>query len=140
MNNVLMLVGRITKELEKRYTPTNKVFVEVPIAVNNGKDDTTFINITTFGNMADTVHQYCHKGDLIGVQAIVKNHNWEDKDGKKHYDYSFIANKVSFLSTKKEKEEPKEKSNSEIIKDTMEGKDPFEEFSKEIDVDDQFLD
>lgn len=141
MNNLLILVGNITKDLELRYTPNNKAVLDLPIAVNNGKDDTTFITTTLFGTTAETTYKYCHKGDTVGVQAIVKNHNWEDKDGKKHYDYSFIANKVSFLSTKKEKEEPKEKSNSEIIKDAMEGKDPFEEFGEQISIDDdKFLD
>ena len=141
MNNTLFLIGRITKDLELRYTPNNKSVVNVSLAVNNAKDDTTFIDVSLFGQIAETTHKYCHKGDLMGVQAIVKNHNWEDKDGKKHYDYSFIANKVSFLSTKKEKEAPKEKSNSEIIKDTMEGKNPFEEFGEQISIDDDnFLD
>lgn len=139
MNNILFLIGRITKDLELRYTPNNKPVVNVSLAVNNGKDDTTFIDVSLFGQMAEATHKYCHKGDLMGVQAIVKNHNWEDKDGKKRYDYTFIANKVSFLSSKKKEEQPREKSNSEILKDAMENKDPFAEFGESIDVDDNFL-
>lgn len=136
MNNLLILVGRITKELELRYTPNNKAVVDLPIAVNNGKDDTTFITVTVFGTTAETTYKYCHKGDTVGVQAIVKNHNWEDKDGKKRYDYSFIANKITFLSTKKQEEK-------EVKATPKEETDPFanafEEFGEQISVDDNFL-
>ena len=103
MNNTI-LVGRITNNLELRYTTSNKAVVEVPLAINNSKDDTTFIKVTVFGNIAKTVNMYCKKGDMIGVQAMIKNHNWTDKNGNNHYDYSFIANKITFLQTKTKKE------------------------------------
>ena len=136
MNNLLILVGNITKELELRYTPNNKAVLDLPIAVNNGKDDTTFITTTLFGITAETTYKYCHKGDTVGVQAIVKNHNWEDKDGKKRYDYSFIANKITFLSTKKQEE--KEEIKTEKYDNTKD----FEEFGEqvELDISNNFLD
>ena len=134
MNNLLILVGNITKELELRYTPNNKAVLDLPIAVNNGKDDTTFITTTLFGITAETTYKYCHKGDTVGVQAIVKNHNWVDKDGKKRYDYSFIANKITFLSTKKQEE-----SKEEVKETQKEETDPFAEFGEQISIDDNFL-
>ena len=133
MNNVLVLVGRITKNLELRYTTSNKAVVNVPIAVNNGKDDTTFIDVVIYGNIAETTSKYCKKGDLIGVQAKVVNNNWADKEGKNHYDYKFIAHKVTFLSTKKEAvEETKKEENA--------NDDIFSQFGEQIDIDDGFLD
>lgn len=130
MNNYTC-VGRITKDIELKYTTSNKAVIRVMIAVNNGKDDTTFLPITVFGQMAETTHKYCKKGDLIGVYATIKNQNWEDSKGNKHYDYSFIANKISFLSSKaKEIKEEKKKDNTNV----------FEEFGKEIEINDQFLD
>lgn len=130
--NILCLVGRITKDLELRYTTNNKAVVNVPIAINNGKDDTTFIDVVVYGNIAETTSKYCKKGDLIGVQAKVVNNKWTDKDGKNHYDYKFIASKVSFLSTKKETiEETKKEENTN---------DPFQEFGEQISIDDNFLD
>lgn len=130
MNNY-MCVGRITKDIELRYTTSNKAVIRVMLAVNNGKDDTTFLPITIFGQMAETTHKYCKKGDLIGVYATIKNQNWQDSKGNKHYDYSFIANKISFLSSKaKEIKEDVKKDNTNV----------FEEFGKEIEINDQFLD
>ena len=133
MNNVLMIIGRITKDLELRYTTNNKAVVNIPLAINNGKDDTTFIDIVVYGNVAETTHKYCKKGDLIGAQATIKNNNWTDKDGKNHYDYKFIANKVTFLSTKKENvEETKKEENT--------NDDIFSDFGEQISIDDNFLD
>lgn len=133
MNNVLVLVGRITKDLELRYTTNNKAVVNVSIAINNGKDDTTFIDVVVYGNIAETTSKYCKKGDLIGVQAKVVNNKWTDKDGKKHYDYNFIASKVTFLSTKKNED------NNQVEK-TDNTNDPFREFGEQIEIDNNFLD
>lgn len=110
MNNLFIFIGRITKDLELRYTKDGKPVIDLNMAVNNGKDDTTFITTTLFGKTAEMTNQYCKKGDLIGVNGIIKNHNWEDKNGTKHYDYTFLANKVTFLQTKP-KEEKKEQVN-----------------------------
>lgn len=130
MNNYFGIVGRITKEIELRYTNSNKAVCELSIAVNNGKkengeQDTSFVTATIFGNQAENTSKYCHKGDLVGISGIIKNHNWEDKENKKHYDYSFIANKITFLSAKSK--EIQEETNS------------FKEFEKEIKITDEDL-
>lgn len=94
-----VIVGRLTRDIELRYTTQNKAVAEFTIACNNSKDDTTFLKISAFGKIAESTAEYCKKGDMIAVDYTVKNHNWEDKNGVKHYDYSFIANKISFLTT-----------------------------------------
>lgn len=116
-----VIVGRLTRNPELRYTNQNKAVTKISIACNNAKDDTTFLNITIFGKMAETVNNYCSKGDLLGVSYIVKNNTWTDKELKKHFDYIFIANKVTFLAT------TKKENNIE-----NENKDVFEEFGEEI--------
>ena len=108
MNNLFIFVGRITKDLELRYTKEGKPVLDLNIAINNAKNDTTFITTTVFGKVAETTSQYCQKGDLIGVSGSIKNHNWEDKNGAKHYDYTFLANKVSFLHTKQKQDNTQE--------------------------------
>jgi len=133
MNNNLILVGRITKDIELRYTTSNKAVVQISLAVNNGKDDTSFITLTAFDKLAEIIGKYSKKGDLIGTQSIIKNHNWEDKNGNKHYDYSFIINKISFLAKGNKQEETKQ----EVKKETH---NIFQEFGDMIEVNDQFLD
>lgn len=100
MNNNFIFIGRLTKSPELRYTRENKAVTQIDLAVQNGKDDVTFVPITLFGNIAENVCKYCEKGDQVGFQGIVKNHNWEDTKGNKHYDYTFMANRMSFLQTK----------------------------------------
>ena len=109
MNNLFILIGRITKDLQLRYTKEGKPVLDLNLAINNAKNDTTFITITVFGKVAETTKQYCQKGDLIGVSGMIKNHNWEDKNGNKHYDFTFLANKISFLQTKQKQDNVQEK-------------------------------
>lgn len=112
MNNNFIFIGRLTRSPELRYTSSNKAVVQVDLAISNTKDDTTFVSITLFEKMAENVHKYCEKGDLIGFQGCVKNHNWEDSKGVKHYDYTFMANRMSFLQTKtNNQQEPKQAEN-----------------------------
>lgn len=113
MNNNFIFIGRLTKSPELRYTSSNKAVTQIDLAVQNGKDDVTFVPITLFGNIAENVHKYCEKGDQVGFQGIVKNHNWEDNKGNKHYDYTFMANRMSFLQTKtNNQQEPKQAENA----------------------------
>nr|DAQ17857.1 MAG TPA: Single strand binding protein [Caudoviricetes sp.] len=112
MNNNFIFIGRLTKSPELRYTSSNKAVTQIDLAVQNGKDDVTFAPITLFEKMAENVCKYCEKGDLIGFQGSVKNHNWEDNKGNKHYDYTFMANRMSFLQTKtNNQQEPKQAEN-----------------------------
>lgn len=112
MNNNFIFIGRLTRDPELRYTSSNKALTQIDLAIQNGKDDTTFVPITLFEKMAENVCKYCEKGDLIGFQGSVKNHNWEDNKGNKHYDYTFMANRMSFLQTKtNNQQEPKQAEN-----------------------------
>ncbi len=112
MNNNFFFIGRLTKNPELKYTSSNKAVAQVDLAITNTKDDTTFVSITLFEKMAENVCKYCEKGDLIGFQGSVKNHNWEDNKGNKHYDYTFLANRMSFLQTKtNNQQEPKQAEN-----------------------------
>lgn len=127
----LKCVGRLTGDPETRYTKDNKKVVNMSIATND-KDNTTFIRFTTFGKIAEAVEKYSHKGDLILIDGVVKNNNYEDKEGKKHYDYVFIANRVEFLS-RATKSTPKEESPK---KDTKNGLDDqvFIDFGNKIEI------
>lgn len=128
MNNQFNLIGRLTKNPVLKATSTGKSVCEITLAVQNGKDDTSFITVSVWNKIADTIAKYCLKGDLIGINGTIKNHNWEDKEGNKHYEYVFIGNKVSFLATGKK----------EVKEETKE--DPFAEFGETIAITDNVLD
>ena len=120
MNNNFIFVGRICKNLELRYTKENKALVEMSLAINNTKESTTFVKVSVWGKIAETTAEYCKKGDLIGVQGKVLNHNWEDDKGNKHYDYNFMANNVTFLQTKSNDEDREKQQENDTKKATDE--------------------
>lgn len=93
---------RLTKEVEIRYGQTNNVpIANLNVAINNGKDDTTFLNLVAFGKLAEICTQYLNKGSLIEVIFTIKNNNYKDKDGKTVYKESYILEDVKFLSSNK---------------------------------------
>lgn len=81
--------------------------------------------------MAETVNLYCKKGDILGVEYVVKNHNWTDKNGVKHYDYTFLANRVSFIA--------KANSNSANKQSSKTPEDVFRDFGDEMRISDDDL-
>lgn len=127
MNN-FNITGRIYKDLTLRATINGKQVLDVPLVITNSKDDSTFLNITTFNKVAENINKYCKKGDTLGIEGIIKNKNWEDKNGNKHYDYSFLANRVEFLNIKKQeaKEELTTDENNVV-------------YQKDIEIDDSLL-
>ena len=132
-----VIVGRLVRNPELRYTSSNKAITKITIACNNSKDDTTFLDITIFGKMAETTNEYCQKGDILGIEYIVKNYNWEDEEGKRHFTYNFIANRVEFIS-KASKSTNKVETTQEKAKNSL-NKDVFEEFGDSVSIDDNFL-
>lgn len=132
-----VIVGRLVRNPELRYTSSNKAITKITIACNNSKDDTTFLDITIFGKMAETTNEYCQKGDILGIEYIVKNYNWEDEEGKRHFTYNFIANRVEFIS-KASKSTNKVETTQEQAKNSL-NKDVFEEFGDSVSIDDNFL-
>lgn len=132
-----VIVGRLVRNPELRYTSSNKAITKITIACNNSKDDTTFLDVTIFGKMAETTNEYCQKGDILGIEYIVKNYNWEDEEGKRHFTYNFIANRVEFIS-KTSKSANKTETPQEQDKNSL-NKDAFEEFGDSVSIDDNFL-
>lgn len=113
--NKFEIIGRLTKDAEVIYTKENKKIVSFTIAVNNTKDDSTFFKINAFNGTADLIEKYTKKGDLIYIEGMIKNNNYEDKNGYKHYEYIFIANKIEFLSKAEDKKETKKERLSDQV-------------------------
>ena len=135
MNNNFIFIGRLTKSPELRYTSSNKPVTQIDLAIANTKDDTTFVPITLFEKMAENVCKYCEKGDLIGFQGSVKNHNWEDNKGNKHYDYTFMANKMSFLQSKSNSQTEQKKS--EMVEKKATDEQIYADFGDSIEISDE---
>lgn len=108
LNNVV-LVGRLTKDPEFIENDNGKKRAFIVLAVNRpfknteGKYDTDFIKCTLWNIVAEHTMEYCKKGDVIGIKGYLKTNIYE-KDGTTHYDTDVIAERVTFLSSRKDVE------------------------------------
>lgn len=114
MLNQVVLVGRLTKELEIKELEDNKKVCNITIAVPRsyknfkGEYETDFINCTLWNSIAQNTAEYCHKGDIVGIKGRLQTTSFEKEDGTKTFITEVIAEKVTFLSSKSEKEKGEE--------------------------------
>jgi len=107
MINLFFGIGNLTRDPDLRYTPQGTPVCKFSIAINrkyNDKDETTFLNVVTWGGLAENCAKYLNKGSKVAVVGEIRVNEWE-KDGSKRKDYEINANQVEFLSTKKNDEE-----------------------------------
>lgn len=106
--NKVVLIGRLTKDPELRYTPGNGVAVSsLTLAVDNynsktGEKGADFIPVVVWGKSAENVAQYCVKGSQIAVSGRIANRSYDAKDGTKRYITEVVAdmfNGITFLSS-----------------------------------------
>ncbi len=106
MLNQVVLAGRLVADPEITTTENNKkmtiITVAVPRAYKNmeGSYDTDFIKCVLWAGIAETTCEYCKKGDIVGVKGRIQVNSYE-KDNEKKYSMEVVAEKVSFLSSKK---------------------------------------
>lgn len=106
--NEFILIGRLTKDPEVKYTPTQTAIANVTIAIDGGygeKKRTDFPRITVYGKTAENLEKFVGKGQKIAVKGRIQTGSYE-KDGRTVYTTDLIADQVEYLDHKKE-EEPK---------------------------------
>ncbi len=103
--NKVVLIGRVTRDPELRYTSSNIASTRFTLAVNrpfgnqNGERETDFINIVVWRKQAENVKKYVSKGSLIAVEGRIQTGSYE-KDGQKIYTTDIVADNVQFLESK----------------------------------------
>lgn len=107
MMNRVVLVGRMTKDPELRYTPNGVAVVNFTLAVNRpfsnqqGEKEADFINCVVWRLPAENVAKYLNKGSLVGVDGRIQTRNFDGNDGKRVYITEVVADSVQFLEPKK---------------------------------------
>lgn len=129
MNNTVVLIGRITEELEIKETKNKKKMLRFRLAVNRnyknaeGEYEANFIPIVTFEKLAELLKDHCKKGDLLGVKGQLETNTYTNDKNEKIYSWDVQVNEIQFLQPK-----PKEETQPA----TQPESNPFEEFGKEI--------
>ena len=101
MANVVVLIGRLTKDPEVKYTAGEKptAVARFSIVVNDGygeNERTSFINIVAFGKQAENCERFLSKGRQVGITGRIQTGSYE-KDGRTVYTTDVIASRVEFL-------------------------------------------
>ena len=105
--NKVVLIGRLTRDPELRYTSGNNAAVcNFTIAVDrgftgqSGDREADFIPIVVWNKQAENVKNYLTKGSQVAVEGRIQVRNYDDQNGQKRYVTEVIANNVEFLGSK----------------------------------------
>lgn len=161
--NKVILIGRLTKDPELRYTSSNRPVTQISVAVNrtftnqNGEREADFINVVIWDKQAENVAKYLTKGRLVAVEGRIQTRNYDNNEGKKVYVTEVVALSVQFLESKGSNTNVNNSSNPfDNMVDTPNtyapidepskqnetvdvSKDPFESFGQSIDLSDDDL-
>ena len=109
--NKVILMGRLTRDPEIRYTQTsNTVVASFSLAVNRrfakqGEErQADFINIVAWSKLGEFCSKYFKKGQQVGVVGRIQTRTWDDDQGQKHYVTEVVAEEAYFADSKREAE------------------------------------
>ena len=106
--NKVILMGRLTKDIEMRQTPNGVSLVRFSIAVtrrfknSNGEYDADFINCVAWRKTGEFIARYFQKGSMIAVVGSIQSRSWDGNDGKKQYATEVIVDEAYFTGSKSE--------------------------------------
>jgi single-strand DNA-binding protein len=127
MMNRVVLVGRLTKDPDLKYTPNGVPVATFTLAVNrpfktNGEQEADFINCTVWRKPAENAANFLKKGSLAGVDGRIQTRNYEGQDGKRVYVTEVQAESVQFLEPKGDKKQQEEAPQTRVSEDPFNGK------------------
>ena len=105
MLNKAILMGRLTRDPELRYTPANVAVASFTLAVdrnfkNDGEIQTDFIDIVCWRQRAEFVSKYFHKGQLVVASGSIQTRTWKDKEGNNRKSFEIVAEDVYFAESR----------------------------------------
>lgn len=156
--NKVVLIGRLTRDPELRYTSSNipsarfSLAVDRPFTSQSGERETDFINIVVWRKQAENVKNYVKQGSQVAIDGKIQTRTYDDQNGQKRYITEVVADNIQFLDTKAATERRQTASSNsyndvnpysfspEMDVPTSDLKDdPFKDFGEEIKVEDNDL-
>lgn len=111
--NKIILMGRLTKDPELRYTPSNVPVCSFDLAVDrdridkqSGERETDFFEVTCWRGVAEFASKYLSKGVRVAVDGRLQMRDWTDKNGIKRRSAEVVADNVYFADAKREDAAP----------------------------------
>lgn len=135
MINRAVLVGRLTNDMELRYTQSGTAVGSFNLAVNrqfknaDGDREADFVSCVIWRKAAESLANFTHKGSLIGVDGHIQTRNYENKQGNRVYVTEIVVDNFSLLDPKRS-----DQTNKQQSKSNQNSNDPFAG-SNPIDID-----
>jgi single-strand DNA-binding protein len=110
MINQVVLVGRLTKEVNLKYTPSNQAVATFSLAVNrnfksqNGEREADFINCVIWRQQAENLANWAKKGALIGITGRIQTRSYENQQGQRVYVTEVVSDNFQLLESRKDRE------------------------------------
>ena len=110
MINNTVLIGRVTKDVELKYTPANQAVAQFTLAVNrtfknaNGERESDFINCVIWRKSAENFANFVKKGALIGITGRIQTRNYENQQGQRVYITEVIAENFQMLESRSQQQ------------------------------------
>ena len=105
--NKAILIGRLTRDPELRYTSSNRAVCQFTVAIDrpftnqaSGQREAEFINVVAWDKTGENIGKYMTKGRLIAVEGRIQTRNYENNEGRRVYVTEVIASNVQFLESK----------------------------------------
>ena len=102
--NLVVLTGRVTRDIEIKYTTTQKAVAKFSLAVDRWKKDemADFFTCEAWNKTAELLDRYVKKGHKIGIVGRLRLDSYEDREGKRQYVTKVVVDEVEFLEKKNE--------------------------------------
>ena len=110
MINNVVLVGRLTKDVELRYTTANQAVATFTLAVNrtfknaNGEREADFINVVIWRQSAENLANLAKKGALLGITGRIQTRNYENTQGQRVYVTEVVAENFQMLESRNQQQ------------------------------------
>lgn len=141
--NKVCLTGRITHDLDLRYTPNGKAVIQFNIAINrpktqDGEQIADFPSIVVWGQQAENLNKYQKKGSLISIIGRIQTRSYDNNDGKKVYVTEILAENIEYLESKKDDSNFKNLTETQPVDNTTQEttEDPYANFGNQITLED----
>ena len=129
--NQTCLIGRLTKDVELKYTPANQAVAQFTLAVNrtfknaNGERESDFINCVIWRKSAENFANFVKKGALIGITGRIQTRNYENAQGQRVYITEVIAENFQMLESRNQQQGQQQAQPQQATQQQAKQPDPF---------------
>ena len=108
--NKVLIIGRLGRDPEMRYTPSGRPVTTFSVATSRTwntseggrRTETEWFNVVAWSNLAEICKQHLSKGRLVYIEGRLQTRHWEDSDGNKHTSTEIVANEMIMLDERRE--------------------------------------